>query len=876
MSLLRRTLNLLSRSRVDREIDIELASHIEMRIEDNLAAGMTPEDGRRDALLRFGNRTATKERVVNMDVAPFLASVWSDVSYTCRQLVRNPGFASTAILVLALGICASVAIFAFVDAVLITPLPYKSPSRLVGLFESTPLGPRFHLSHLDYLDWQKLNHVFTSVEAFDQNTLALKTATGVQRTDGVTVGAGFFRLLGITPILGRDFRPGEDTAGAPRTVILTYSAWEKRFGKQPDVLGKTVTLNGATSVIVGVLPQWFQFAPAGPAEFWMPLQSSPKPEERGEHGMIAFARLRDGVSLQIASADMSTIAQLLAKQYPDADEGRGATVVPLTELIVGSLRPTLLLLLSGAALLLLIACVNVSGLLLVHLQSRQRELAVRGALGASSARLTRQLTTEAVVLTSAGTSLGLGTAYGAIQLLRQLIPLDMLNTMPYLNGLGLKAHVLLFAAAVGLACALLLSLIAIARAPLSNLQSGLTAGGRGTAGTVWRHLGANMVVLELCTAMVLLAGAGLLCKSLYKVLHTEIGLQPDHLAVVRMWAPPSRYSKDEQIIALARHVMDEVRRLPGVQSVAVAHQIPLANLAGGSSTFEIIGSPRRQENNEANSRQVSSSYFTTVQARLFAGRWFTETDDASRPHVAIVNRVFAQKYLAGEDPVGKSIRFDASQPPIEIVGIVDNINEGPPDADVQPALYTPFNQGPDGGFFVIVRTAQTPGAILTALEEAIHGVDPNILTVRAETMEGRIHNLESTWLRRSAAWLSGGFAAMALLLGVVGLYGVIAYSVSQRTREIGVRIALGAQRGSVYRLILAEAGRLIAAGVGIGLLAAIGTATLMSKLLFRTQPWDGGTLAAVASILAIFAISASFIPARRAAAVEPTEALRAE
>jgi macrolide transport system ATP-binding/permease protein len=876
MPLLRRALNLLSRSRLDREIEIELASHIEMRTEDNLAAGMTPKDARRDALLRFGNRTATKERVVNTGAIPLLASIWSDVSYTCRQLVRNPGFALTAILVLALGICASAAIFAFVDAVLITPLPYKNPPRLVGLFESTPLGPRFHLSHLDYLDWKRMNHVFTSVEAFDQNTLALMTATGVQRTEGVSVGAGFFRLLGISPVLGRDFHPGEDVAGAPRTVILTYSAWEKRFGKQQDVLGKTVTLNGASSVIVGVLPQWFQFAPAGAAEFWMPLQSSPKPEERGEHGMLAFARLRDGVSLQVASADMSTIAQQLAKQYPDADEGRGATVVPLTELIVGSLRPTLLLLLSGAALLLLIAAVNVSGLLLVRLQSRQRELAVRAALGATAARLTRQLATEAVVLTLAGTLLGIGAAYGAIQLLRQLIPLDMLDTMPYLKSLGLNAHVLLFAAATGLACALLLSLMAIARAPFSDLQGGLTAGGRGAAGTVWRHLGANMVVMELCTAMVLLVGAGLLCKSFYKLLHTEIGLQPDHLAVLRMWARQSRYSKNEQIIALAHQVMDEVRHLPGVQSVAVAHQIPVANLAGGSVSFEIIGSPQRQENNDANSRQVSSSYFTTVQARLFAGRWFSETDNASRPRVAIVNRVFAQKYFAGEDPLGRSFRFDASQPPIEIVGIVENINEGPPDADVQPALYTPFDQDPDAGFFVVVRTAQTPEVILTALEETIHHISPTILTTGAETMEGRIYHLQSTWLRRSSAWLSGGFAAVALLLGVVGLYGVVAYSVSQRTREIGVRIALGAQRGSVYRLILIEAGRLIAAGIGIGLLSAIGTATLMSKLLFHTQPWDWETLAAVAMVLAISALSATFIPARRAAAVEPTEALRAE
>lgn len=876
MSMVRRVLNLFSRSRVDCEIDAELKSHIEMRAEDNIAAGMTPEVARRDALLRFGNRTSTKERVTRMDTALFLESVCCDVSYACRQLKKNPGFALTAIVVLSLGISASVAIFAFVDAMLIKPLPYQDPSRLVCLFESTPLGPRFHLSFLDYLDWKRMNHAFTAVEAYDANAVALRTANGVQRAEGAVVGAGFFRMLGVAPLLGRDFRPGEDRLGAPGIVILSYSAWQSRFGKQEDIVGRTLTLNGVAHVIVGVLPPGFSFAPAGAAEFWMPLQASEKPENRGEHGILAFARLKDDVSLQAASGEMSAIAQQLAKQYPDSDEGRGATVLPLTEVVVGNLRPTLWLLLIGAALLLLIACVNVSGLLLVRFQSRQWEIAVRGALGASPVRLIRQLTTEAVVLTLVASLMGIGSAYGTIHLLRNLLPINLLQAMPYLNGLGLNTHVLLFAGTVGVACLLLLSTIAILRSPLASLRPGLAEAGRGSAGTVWKRLGANLVVLELCAATILLVGAGLLSKSFYKLLHTQIGLEPDHLATLRVWAPETRYTKDEQVVAMAHRVIDEVGRLPGVQSVAVARQIPISNIAGGNTTFEIIGRKNQPEGNEANSRQVSANYFTAIQARLLRGRWFSETDDKSKPLVAIVNRTFAHKYFAGEDPLAKAIRFDASQPPIEIVGIVDDLKEGSLDSEVQPAIYTSFDQGPDLTFFVVARTVQDPQEILTSLEQTVHQIDSDVLAIGAETMEDRIHHLQSAYLHRSSAWLVGGFAVMALFLSVVGLYGVVAYSVSRRTREIGVRMALGAQRSSVYRLILAEAGRLIATGIGAGLLGAIGAATFMSELLFGTQPWDGATLAGVALLLATAAASAAIVPAYRAAAIEPVEALRTE
>lgn len=876
MSLLRRISNLFFRSKVDREIDAELRSHIEMRIEDNLIAGMSKEEARRDALLRFGNLTSTSERVTGADAALTLDSIWSDMRYACRQLWKNAGFSCTAIIVLALGMSASVAIFAFTDAVLIKPLPYQNPSKLAGLFESTPLGPRFHLSYLDYLDWKQQNKVFTSLEAYDAATLALKTKTETQRVDGAVVSAGFFRTLGVTPIVGRDFHAGEDTPGSPRTVILSYGTWQNRFGKREDVTGQIVTLDGTPSVIIGVLPKDFHFALTGGAEFWTPLHQSSDPNNRGNHGLSAIARLKDGATWEIASSEMSSIAQQLAKQYPDSNEGRGATVIPLTEVLIGNLRPILLLLLCGAVLLLLIACVNVSGLLLVRSENRRHEIAVRGALGASRLRLVRQFVTEGVMLAAAGSLLGICGAYSAIHLLTRLVPANMLRDMPYLRGLGLGAHVMVFTAIIVVAVAILFSITPVLRLSLTDLRAGLTEGGRSGVKEVWKHLGANLVVLELCTAMVLLVGAGLLGKSFYRLLQTDIGVQPDHLATMRLLAPHSRYAKDEQVVALGRRVMDETRRLPGVQSVAIAHQIPVSNVAGGNTTFEIIGRPNPGGGNESSSRNVSGDYFSTVQARLVQGRFFNENDDATKPRVMIVNRSFVRKYFADEDPIGKQIRYDASTPAIQIVGIVDDIKEGPLDQAVQPVLYTPFNQEPDSVFFIVARTAQEPQELLKSLEGTVHRIDPDILTFEAETMKNRINSTQSTYLHRSSAWLVGGFATMALLLGVVGLYSVIAYSVSLRTREIGVRMAMGAQRSAVHGMILKEAGRLTGIGVGAGLLCSIATASLMRKFLYGTQPWDMGTLVGVAVVLSISALLASYIPARRAALLDPVEALRAE
>ncbi|MFC5864539.1 ADOP family duplicated permease [Acidicapsa dinghuensis] len=877
MAWTRRITNLFRRNRLADEIEAELDSHLALRADDNRISGMSPASARRDARVRFGNPQVVRESVTSADAALSLEGFWLDLRYGLRQLRRNPGFAATAIGVLALGICASTAIFAFVDAVLISPLPYRDPARIMGLFETNPLGPRFHLSYLDYLDWKRMNHTFDAIEAYDAGSLAMQSPTGIERVDEVTISAGFLRTLGISPLLGRDFRDGEDLPAAPSTALISYSVWQKRYGGQPDVLGKTVTIDNVTSTIVGVLPKDFYFAGAGPAEFWIVLHASDKADTRGEHNLSGLGKLKPGVTVAQAQADMSNVAAILAKQYPGYDDGRGATVVPWTEVVTGKLQSILLLLMCGAVLLLLIAGVNVSSLLLVRSENRRREIAVRGALGASRMRLVRQFVIEGLMLAATACVLGVGAAYGQIHVLVKLVPAGMLAAMPYLTQLGINLHVLGFALMVAILAAIQFSLTPLFRLSFETVREGLGQGGPSAAGTVWRHFGSNLVVVELCTAMVLLSGAGLLGRSFYRLMHADTGMQTDHLATLRITASSlASYAKPYQQVALSHQVLDEIRRLPGVESAAITRQVPLANVAGGSTTFNIVGRPPHQTGNEADMRQVSAGYFSTVRARLMRGRFFTEHDDATQPIVTIINQSFARKYFPGEDPIGRRLSFDDSQPAWQIAGIIDNIREGPMDAEVGPALYVPFDQVPDNVFYVVARTAGEPELILKTLEQTVRRINPDFLLYDGETMDNRIEKSQSAYLHRSAAWLVGGFAAIALLLGVIGLYGVIAYSVSQRTREIGVRMALGAQRSSVYAMVMGEAGRLIVIGVAAGLVCSIAAAMLMRSLLFGTAPWDVATLTAVGVILAASALTASYLPARRAASVNPIEALRVE
>lgn len=880
MSLLRRIANLFSRDNLTREIDAEFESHLRMRIEDNLAAGMSPKDARRDALLRFGNRTATREHVTAADSSLIFASIGSDIRFALRQLRQNPGFASTAVLVLALGLGAGIAIFAFVDAALIKPLPYRDPSRIAALFESMSLGARYHISYLDYLDWKRMNQVFSSLEVYDDDGFSLATPGGPQIIDGAMVSDGFFRTLGVKPALGRDFRTGEDLPGSAHIVLLSDEVWRNRYGARADIIGQSVSLNGIANTVVGVLPADFHFAPLAAAGYWIPLSVSPGClHERGCHSFSGLARLRDGITFQAAAANMKQIADQLARQYPDADAERGATVLPLSEIIVGSLRPILLVLLAGALVLLLIACANVASLLLVRAESRKREIAVRGALGASPARLIRQLITEGLVLVSVASFLGIGAAAVAMRLLLGLIPRGMLEGMPYLIGLGTNGRVAVFALLLALLSALLFSLLPalhLSRAGAgSAMRDTLTAGGRSFAGTLWRRFGANLIVLELAAAVVLLVCAGLLARSFYRLLRAPIGLDPDHLVALRVTAPDRAYTDPGAMDALERQLVARAAALPGVKSSGAATVLPIGN-HGGSTTFYVVGRPQHGERVEVIDRTVDQNYFPVVGARLLRGRNFTADDDATHPRVMIINRSMATIHFPAEDPIGKQIKYDATSPPVRIVGIVDDIQEGPLDVVNGPSFYTPFAQSDDHRFFLVARASVAERPLLASLTAAIREADPRLITSQPTVMTERIHDSPAAYLHRSSAWLTSGFAALALLLGVVGLYGVIAYSVSQRTREIGVRMALGARRETVCSLILREAAWLTAIGIAAGLACSIAAAMLMRKLLFGIQPWDAPTLAAVATLLAVFAMLASYIPARRAASVNPVDALRAD
>ncbi len=865
-------------SRRERELADELAVHLEMHTEDNLRAGMSPEMARREAFLKLGGLESTKQAYRERQTIPSFENVLRDVHFALRQLRKNLGFSTTAILTLGLGMCASVAIFAFVDAALIKPLPYPEPGRLVGVFEKVPMFPRSPLSYPDYLDWKRMNTVFRSLDVFVHSRFMLRTETGTEAATGTRVSAGFLHTLGVKPVIGRDFYAGEDAPTAARAVILSYSAWQKRYGGRPDILGTKISWNGEPNIVIGVLPREFYFAPAEPTEFWSALHATTaKDLRRSFHSLSGVARLKDGVSVQTAEAEMKSIAKRLEKLYPGDNRGQGAAVMPLSEVIVGHIRPILLMLLSGAGLLLLIACVNVASLLLVRSESRRREMAVRSALGAGKIRLMSQFTTEGLVLVVAGTGLGLAFAYWVMQLLLRLIPAQMLAGMPYLHGLGLNHRVILYSGLIALMAMVLFSITPILHFSLSNTLNGLVEGSRGSAGNTWRRLGSKLVIIELATAMVLLTAGGLLGKSFYRLLHVDLGMQPEHLEALEVAASPATYKSDKQAIALGTRLVSEISALPSVKAVGIATELPLSG-NGNTDWIRFEGRPYHGEHNEVNEREVSAGYLQTIGAKLLRGRYFTDAEDESKPRVVIINQALARKYFPGEDPIGKRIGNGDLAPESmkEIIGIVDDVREGELDAEVWPAVYYAFNQSPEIYFSIAVRISQAEPSLIPILIATVHKVDRDIVTSPGASMTELIHNTPSAYLHRSSTWLVGGFAGLALLLGVVGLYGVVAYSVSQRTREIGIRMALGAHTNSVCRLILQEAGALIASGVVIGVVCSIGGAILLRGLLFGVHYWDLPTLLAVAAVLSICTLLASYLPARRAAAVNPLDALRAE
>jgi len=877
--MLSRLRGVVSRDRSDIAFDAELESHLQLHVDDNVRAGMSPVEARREAVLALGGLEPARQRYREQSSLPWVEHLGQDLRFALRHLIKAPGFTVTALLTMTLGFGAALSIYAFVDAALVRPLPYSHPDRLVDVTERTPEIPHANLSYPDYLDWKARQTVFSAFDFYNGQGLSLTTPAGLEPVRGARVSAGFFRTLGVPPLIGRDFHAGEDRPEAATATILSYGAWQKYYGGRRDIIGHAASLSGTPSIIVGVLPPSFHFAPAGPADFWIPFHAAKGCDlARSCHGLLGVARLKDGVTLDAARAQLQSIAAQLEREYPASNRSQGAVVSLLATQIIGDIQPILLLLLVGAGLLLVIALVNVVSLLLVRSEGRKRELAVRSTLGASGWRLVRQFITEAVVLVGMGMAFGAALSAITTRLLFALLSDDMRGRMPYLNATGFNWRGGLVAAGLAAFSIALFTLAPAVRVRFSEMREGLAEGARGSSGTTWRKLGFKLVVVELATAMVLLVGAGLLGRSLYALLNVELGFDANALATINVAAPGERFRNDDAARRLVHDVGARVAALPGVQSVGLVDILPVS-FNGNTTWIRVVGHPYNGEHNEVNQRVVDAGYFSTVRARILRGRGITTEDTATSRKVIVINQALARKYFASsEDPVGRQIGDNDLRPDsmTDVVGVVEDIRDGALNTEIWPAVYYPMEQQPGAFFAVVARTPGGADSVVAALPAALREVDRDIVTLAPAVMRERIQDSPAAYLQRSSAWLVGGFASLALVLGIIGLYGVIAYSVSQRTREIGLRLALGAEQRTVYGMILGEAGRLVVAGLVVGTLAAIAAGQLMRTMLFGTEPWDLPTLAGVAAILAVSALVASFVPARRAASVNPIDALRVE
>jgi putative ABC transport system permease protein len=809
-----------------------------------------------------------------------MGTILQDLRYGVRMLLKSPGFTVVVVLALALGIGANTAIFSVVNAVLLRPLPFGEPDQLMMVWGGVKSNAetRMVLSIPDIKDLREQSQLLEYIAPYNGSGTTLVNGEDSERIFGANVTADLFPLLRVQPLMGRAFTREEDVPGGPAVVVISQSLWQRSFGSDPSIIGKEIKLAGKNTTVLGVMPADFSFPMQNQrSEYWQPLSASPSfvaaKDNRGSRSLRVIARLKPGVTRAQAESELAAIAARLESQYPDTNTGLSFNLRPLHEDIVGSVRPALLVILGAVGFVLLIACANVANLLLARASSRHKEMAIRTALGAGRWRIVRQLLTESVLLSVMGGALGLLLAMWGVDLLIAASPTDL----PRVGEIGLDTHVLGFTALVSILTGLLFGVAPAWQSSKLDLNESLKEGGRGSTESLRRNrVRSLLVVSEVALSIVLLIGAGLLIRSFVKLLNTSPGFETRGVLIVDIPLSRSRYATEEQQAAFTRRAIERARELPGVASAAAMNIVPLSG-DGRQSTFTVEGRPvppGQEPDGEVTT--VTPDYFRTMAIPLRSGRVFTEQDGKDTPSVVIISETLARRNFPGEDPIGKRLVLDDEKPPYEIIGIVGDVRHEGLEKESYPGYYLSYYQAPERQVNLIVRAATTadPVALQPAVRNMIKQIDKDQLIWEMKTMEQM--RAESVARRRFNMLLLGIFASLALVLAAVGIYGVMSYSVTQRTHEIGIRIALGAQTRDVIGMVVRQGMTLALIGVGLGLAAAFVVTRIMTSLLFGVSPTDGVTFMLVAAGLSGIALVACLIPARRATRVDPMVALRYE
>ncbi len=804
-----------------------------------------------------------------------------DLRFSLRMLLKKPGFTFVVVLALALGIGANTAIFSVVNTILLRPLPYKNSDRLIWLRETNPSADikEETLSPPNYLDWKTQSQSFEDMGAFASTRITLTSGSGEpERINASYVADGFFSVLGAEAQIGRTFTPEEDKPGNNRVIILSNGLFERRFGSDPNLIGNAITINGNPYIVVGVMPKGF-ISPKPddrrPPEAWSPLAADYNQENRRGDYLSVIARLKPDATVEQARAEMATITERLEQQYPDTNSGWSAIVMPLHERFVGDIRPALMVLLGAVCFLLLIACANVANLLLARSTARQKEIAIRTALGARRGRIVQQLLTESVMLSMTGGALGLLFAFWGVGILTSLSP----GSIPRLSEIGVDSRVLAFTLGVSLLTGIIFGLLPALQASNPNLNETLKEGGRSSVeGTRGGRLRSVLAATEVALALVLLIGAGLMARSFLRLQDVNPGFNAERVLTVGLFLPATKYKEGPQVVAFYKELLSKTESLPGVVSAGAIDTLPL-DVGGNVLGFAIEGRPPQQPGDDtpdAEHRVVSTDYFHTMGIPLLRGRLFEEQDGPNAPQSIVINETMAKRYFPAEDPIGKRINLGDPQstPWLTIVGIVRDTRHEALSEEPYSQMYAVHTQAPRRSLGLVVRTSGDPMSLVSAIRSRIADMDRDLPLSNMRTMDQILS--ESIQRPRFNMLLITIFAVVAMVLASVGIYGVISYSVSQRTHEIGVRIALGAQPRDIFKMVVGQGLKLAITGVGAGLVAAFALTRVMVSLLYGVQATDPLTFAAISAVLTSIVIMASYIPARRATKVDPMVSLRYE